>query len=350
MKNITKNKFFKSTLCLCLIIALLSRCMVFYLALASNVILGERIAEGFWRLKTPFFNMFAVWDSAYYLAIAKSGYNSDKSWGFFPLYPLILRIFSLPFTLFTNEPLVVGGFFLSNILFIALIVYFYKLTLLLFKNKNITYLSTLFLSISPASVFFSALYSESLFMFLMVASLYYMETGKWKISTFFAILTALTRPIGFLMFIPILYKSFPLLKKNKSIIIHPIITLFSPSIFMLYSYFMTKNPITYINSKVKFWYHNLTDPITSFGYLPIENQIITGPIIIASLLALFYFFKSFYKKKTESYKIPYFLLSISLLIVYLFTGQLTSFPRFTLTLLPIYWVMSEISLKYMPSR
>lgn len=337
------KEFLKTSLGKVFLIALFSRILIFCVALISNSFTGDMVVEGLWRADTPFFNLFAVWDSAYYMHIATHGYTHDIYWGFFPLYPLLIKCFSLLFTSFLDvgEAIVVGGFLLSNIFFFGLIIYFFKLTLLIFKNKNIAYLSTLFLCIFPSSIFFSAVYTESLFMFLTISSLYYMEKNKWEKSTVLAFLSGLTKPIGFLIFIPLICKAFYKIKRgeNKLIVFFPMLILFSYISFMFYGYLSTGDFFIHQGVQSEYWGRNFSNPLSTFMLLQKENQMLVAPFIFLSLLPFLYFSKL--SKKINKYYIYAFIL----LIIYLFSGHIISFPRHALTLIPIFWFMGKISLK-----
>lgn len=322
-----------------LVVAVISRVFVYVVAILGDLFVDVKIADGLWRASTPFFNLFAVWDSAYYMVIALHGYTETIYWGFFPLYPIAIKLMSYLF-FFSNEPALLSGFFVSNIFFILLIIYFYRLTLLIFKKREIAFYSTLFLSISPASVFFSAVYTESLFMFLLIASFYYMEKESWQKSAIFGFLAGLTKIVGFWIFLPLLYKiiSDNRQKKHTSILIYPIFVLSSYVVFMFYGYLKTGNLFVYHISKLTYWDIGLHNPIYQFFMLNRIDQLIIFPFIILSIVSLLYFFKS---KKL----IPYTIHSFVLLLIYLITVSPISFPRYSLTIIPIFWYLSTISIK-----
>jgi len=329
------NKFMSKEIKKIFLIALLSRFLVFITAIISDFIIFKESIP--WRSPLPFFKLFAVWDSSYYSHIAVHGYTELIYWGFYPLYSLlvkvpyhILSIFNVP------DPAVISGFFISNILFFPVVYYFYKLTKLFFENEKISFISTIFFCFFPSSVFFSAVYSESIFLLLIVSSIYYIERGDLKISVPLAILSGITRPVGFLIFIPFIYKF--LKSRERKYFISSILIFFSPIIFFLYSYFNTGNLFIYFLSKSVYWQNKLSNPIGFIMDLEIINQITILFSILLYLLSLKYFLR-----KKSLY--PYLIYFTILFLIYLFSNSIPSFVRYSLTLLPIFWFMGKVSSK-----
>lgn len=330
-----------------LVIGGLSRIVVFCTAILSNIVWGIRSAPGLWDLDIAFFNLFARWDSGYYLEIARFGYDG-RHWAFFPLYPLVIRIVSLPFAIFLSieNAMAVAGFLTSNFCFFLLIIYFHKLTLTLFRSRRMT-MSAPFLCIFPSSIFFSVVYSEALFMFLTMASLYYMETSKWEKATIPAVLSGLTRPVGFLISIPLWYKAWVEVKggRRKFIFICPILTLCTYPIFMCYGYLMTGN--LFIHHRAQAYFRRSMVPFISITGLPVYISLgLVLPIVVLSFFSILDFFRfkeNWLRFTSRGEIIPYYFHASALLFVYLFLADPNSFARFALTLLPVYWFLSKMS-------
>jgi Gpi18-like mannosyltransferase len=178
------------------------------------------------EMKTPIIGMFMRWDSEYYLSIAKNGYPlgypnvntfptttasgspmpktiAYPQWAFFPLYSAVMAALALVFTPFLSltPSLMLSGVIISNISFFVSAYFFYKLTRKLF-NSRVALISTAFYSFWVGGVFFSAIYSEALFMALALGAFYYLEENKLPIAVFLGFLATFTRSDGFLIFIP----------------------------------------------------------------------------------------------------------------------------------------------------
>ncbi len=133
-------------------------------------------------------NGYSNWDAKHFLYIAENGYQFENSVAFFPLYPFTIRSlvhFWSPSSSESADNFIVtkpdwtqyllSGCLLNIVYFTLANVYLYKLTNVLFNdNKLISLFSCLFFCINPANVFFSAVYSESLFSLLTFSSLFYL--------------------------------------------------------------------------------------------------------------------------------------------------------------------------------
>jgi hypothetical protein len=136
------------------------------------------------------------WDAEHYLRIANQGYFGTEP-AFFPLYPLLIRIVGG----FTGSHLI-AGLIVSNAASFLALLYLYKLVEHEY-NRHVAQRATFFVSIFPTAIFFSAVYSESLFLFLTVASFYYMRERRWLMAGVFGFFAALTRSEGILLAAPL---------------------------------------------------------------------------------------------------------------------------------------------------
>jgi hypothetical protein len=141
----------------------------------------------------------ARWDSVWYLAIANDGYPADdtRRAAFFPLYPLLLRAVDAV----VRSP-IVAGTLVSVACFAAALVLLHRLTeieLGLPAARTTVWALALF----PGAVFFSAVYSEALYLALSVGSVYAARTGRWAWAGAAGALGAATRSAGVLLVVPL---------------------------------------------------------------------------------------------------------------------------------------------------
>jgi len=114
------------------------------------------------------------WDGHHFLHIAQHGYTFESNLAFFPLYPLLVRTLSQflfwlqsDYLLLSSvSTLKISAIFLSNAFFLLATEQLYDLSRKVLKDEYLAYKAALFFCINPASVFFSAPYSESLNAFL----------------------------------------------------------------------------------------------------------------------------------------------------------------------------------------
>lgn len=141
----------------------------------------------------------ANWDGVWYTLIAEYGYELQPATAaFWPLYPLILRIgqalniWSVP----------VFGIVFSNLAFLVALVLFYRLVRLDY-GQAVAGRAVWLLALFPTAYYFSALYTESLFLLLTVGAVYCGRTGRWGRAAALGALAALTRNTGVLLLIPL---------------------------------------------------------------------------------------------------------------------------------------------------
>jgi len=137
-------------------------------------------------------DVWARWDSNWFLKIAEEGYSWPSSTpAFFPLYPLLVAGLGL---LFFGHPLL-AGVVVSLVAGSAAFALLYRLTVIKLGSATARH-TVLFLALAPTSLFFGAVYSESLFLLLAVATFLTAEKGSfWKAGTL-AGLALLTRSAG----------------------------------------------------------------------------------------------------------------------------------------------------------
>jgi Mannosyltransferase (PIG-V) len=174
------------------------------------------ITDGFGRLGDLLAAPAARWDSAWYLVIARYGYRPDlgvytsSRTAFFPLYPLGLRgIASL------GVPPVAAGVLLS-VCALALALYgIHRLTTLeLGRHQQSSLdrerlagaarLAVTLTAFAPMAFFFSAVYSESLYLALSVGLFWSARHGRWAWVGVLGALAGATRSTGLVLILPAL--------------------------------------------------------------------------------------------------------------------------------------------------
>ncbi len=204
----------KSPLKTIMVVAVLSRALVFAMGIITAAIFGERpLCQYCGDIGVPFISLFSRWDSGYYVEIALHGYSNliVPQWEFFPSYPALIgvlgRLLSIVIPMPQDLAVYSMGFVVSNLAFLGSVYYMYKLSMLVLRNAKLAAYSSLLLVFCPAGVFLSAVYSDSLFLLLTLTSLYYWRIGGFKKSALVGFFGALTRPVGIFLAVPYLYES-----------------------------------------------------------------------------------------------------------------------------------------------
>jgi hypothetical protein len=141
----------------------------------------------------------ARYDSVWYIGIAQHGYFTDQAHAFFPLYPLVIKAIDTV----VNEPLIVG-FVVSLLCFTGSLVLLYRLALL-DVGPRAAALSLWLLALFPLSLYFSAVYTESIFTLLSIWSIYAARTDRWLLAGVMAGLASAARSDGFVLIVPLVW-------------------------------------------------------------------------------------------------------------------------------------------------
>jgi Mannosyltransferase (PIG-V) len=152
----------------------------------------------------------ARWDASWYLVIAHYGYRPDLGAftssrdAFFPLYPLGLRAFG-----WLGVPLVLAGVAISMLAFGVALYLIHRLTTLELARLGkpggeVARLAVLVTAFAPMAFFFSAVYSEALYLALSVGLFYAARQGRWALVGVLAALAGATRSAGIVLLLPAL--------------------------------------------------------------------------------------------------------------------------------------------------
>ena len=137
-------------------------------------------------------DVWARWDSNWFIRIAEHGYSWPSGTpAFFPLYPLLVA--GLGQVL--GGHILLAGVVVSLAAGTAAFGLLYRLTLERLGEETARR-TMLFLAVAPTSLFFGAVYSESLFLLLTVAAFLAAERGRFWQAGAVAGLALLTRAAG----------------------------------------------------------------------------------------------------------------------------------------------------------
>jgi hypothetical protein len=149
-------------------------------------------------------NLPARWDTGWYYNIATFGYEynpadrSQQTIAFFPAYPLLMRYVG---RLLGSQPLV-AGLLVSFGAFLAALVYLFRLARQ-HLDEDQAAAALLLLAAYPFAIFYSAVYTESVFLLGTVAAFYHLSRGHSGRAAAWGLLVGLTRPNGFLLSVPL---------------------------------------------------------------------------------------------------------------------------------------------------
>ncbi len=154
-----------------------------------------------WRIySNDFLDLPARWDTGWYLGIATEGYRFDpgarsedqQNIAFFPAYPMTVRYLSV---LLGRQPLwtAVG---VSLVAFFLALGYFLRLARDELGDDEAARTAVMLLAVYPFAVFFSAAYTESLFLLTLVGAVYHFRQNQLWRAAAWGFVCGLTRPNG----------------------------------------------------------------------------------------------------------------------------------------------------------
>ncbi|XP_033231842.1 GPI mannosyltransferase 2 isoform X1 [Belonocnema kinseyi] len=166
-----------------------TRLLIILLQILFNIICPDHNADAFRSPRNPrennsvFDNMVTLlfgglvrWDAEYFIHIAKYGFTHEETLVFFPLYPMtiwciaiVLRVALFIFN--DHSVIVLTAVFINFVCFVRSAVTLYDLSIVVLKNTNIAYKAAILYCLNPASIFFTAVYSESMFAYLTFRSM-----------------------------------------------------------------------------------------------------------------------------------------------------------------------------------
>lgn len=294
------------------------------------------------------FSIFGTYDTAWYLRIAedwypnlKEGYNHymANKYTFYPLYPALIRLVSI----ITHANYFFSGLIISNICLIFSGYFLHKISEK-YYDKRIADWSLIFLYAFPVSFILSGVFTESLYLMLILIVFYLASLEKWIVAGFFAMFLTMCRPIGVFVIVPLMLMylqniNFDLRKISKNIL-GLFLTFVGILILLIHNYLVagrTFSVFALYGSDYKLPFMNpfivLYNWLTSHYFSMTFLAIFTVAFIVCWIL--------FYRHIRIQYHIIIF---YSLLVPMCYS--LGSMPRMMLVAFPIFILMSSVVIKY----
>ncbi len=356
-----KNIEISYSLKLAILTAVISKLAVFAIAYASTYLTNGGPTNPPYIL----LNELVRWDSQQYLRIAQFGYvnQGDAANGivFFPFYPFLIRIITFDFN-YAN----LSGLIISNVSSILTVVYLFKLVKLDYSD-SVAKKTILFLCIFPTACFLSAVYTESVFLLLTIASLYYARNSNWPLAGLLGILSTLTRITG-LVLVPTLaveyfYQKKLTIKLNKMISLNGFFTYIKVKaldrrlfwsiipatgflIYLFINFIVTGNPFTFASVESKHFFQDFNplagwkSAIGHWTTTSYPNNLMIGVFqVIFAVFGYLMIVIGYKLKLRPSYQICMFftwLVAVS-------TSFWLSVPRYILVVFPQFIVLGLLS-------
>ncbi|HEX3031173.1 MAG TPA: mannosyltransferase family protein [Bacillota bacterium] len=287
-------------------------------------------------------NGLANWDGRWYLRIVESGYD-PKAAAFFPGYPALIAVLQN----LGIEPLW-GAVIAANLAFLGVLISLYCLLSLDFA-PDVILRSLWYLALFPTAFFFSAVYTESLYLLLVILCLYFARRHYWLASGCMGMLACLTRSAGVLLLFPLLYEfwhekrlSFTTTSWRGWLGLAPFGLL--PAGLLIYMYHLWATlgqPLAFMTAQ-QYWKRQAAVPwapiIKTLGTIGQGNNLVNF-LFTALALVLLILGISMLRPSYSLYGLFGILLPLCTPATH---SPLLSMPRFVLVLFPIYVVLALV--------
>jgi hypothetical protein len=317
-----------------------TRVAVIVIAELAAVIIGQRAGVHVQESGNLLLAVWGRWDAVHYIDIAIQGYQGTDM-AFFPLFPFLIRVVG---ALAGNH--LVAGMLISNACFFFGLLYLYKL-LEHEYDRAVARRAIFYVSIFPTAVFFSAVYTESLFFMLTVASFYYMRAHLWWVAGIFGFFAALTRVEGVLLVVPFAIEWFVQYRKELhrgllDLLGGALIPL-GLAVYMAYLWVLRADPLYFSHVQIH-WNRHFAPPwvsiINAFEKIShaVAGQTVANQALeLAFTVLMIAVLVGGFTRLRPSY-IAYMALSI---LVPMCTSSLMSMPRFALVLFPMFAILAR---------
>jgi hypothetical protein len=142
---------------------------------------------------------FSLWDGSWYRLVSIYGYNPGMkaNAAFFPAYPWLMK-WGHQLTGWSPQSI---GYIISNVAFFGALVFVYLIVSMDF-SAGVAKRTLWAVALFPTAFFFTAVYTESLFLLFAAGALYMARRRMWWAAGAIGLLAALTRSAGVMLLAP----------------------------------------------------------------------------------------------------------------------------------------------------
>jgi hypothetical protein len=301
-----------------------------------------------WSAGPAWYFRLLRWDSGWYGAIARSGYqyNGDpspqSSIVFYPLYPLLSRAVVVAFGVSVDVALLLVAN-AASLVAVLLMTKFVKDEV----GDEVALLSLSCFCFFPFSLFLSAGYTEPLLLVLVLSSLILLARQRYAPASLLAGLAAATRPTGIVMLPVILWEMWrrrttSILRLLPRIALCGLLAASGLLIYMAYLWYAFGQPLAFAAGQAG-WHHEAwSDRLLSaltlgpFRRSPLHDDLLVSEIAFVSFLVL-----TIWSFRRLAPAAPLYGLG-ALLLPYATLGIYTATYRFVLVCIPAFMMMGLI--------
>jgi hypothetical protein len=188
-----------------------TRLAVLFVGYMAVFTIGYREGGAPWKLveDNEFLNLQARWDVGWYLGIAIDGYRytpnrplDQQNIVFFPAYPLLMRVAGRLLG-GASTSFVLGGTLISLAGFFVALAYLFSFAREMLDDDEAAGDAVWLLAAFPFALFFSAVYTESLFLAASLGAFHHFRRRELVRAGAWGLLVGLTRPPGCFVSVPL---------------------------------------------------------------------------------------------------------------------------------------------------
>lgn len=354
-------------------IFLSTRIVLTLVGIIAHATLEPGYGKQFSWSKYQWLDLWGVWDSFWYMNIVQEGYSTasaipgsagQTNFPFFPMYPLLMKGVGEVI----GDRYFLAGLFVSNICLLVSAYLLYQLVKA--ERPETTYTKTTstetaskaaasktarrsvkFLFLFPISFIFSGLFTESLYLCLMLICFYYAKRRRWLVVGIAGACLSATRTLGVLIILPMAFeylrsidftwRSIDLNKfRARQDVFYLLLIPVGLLCFGLYSYQVTGD-FFYFKTNQAAWGREILNPAVVLVKALVEGVKTGDAKILLELtftLVALIFPTVFYKK----IGFAYWLLCMYSVLIPLAAG-IDSMARYTLPLFPLFIIFGKLS-------
>lgn len=295
-----------------------------------------------------FIYVWGGFDGVHYLNISENGYTQQYTQAFFPIFPILIKVFS-----FGIIPKLFVGVAINNIGFFFSLIILKKIIKVWFPKIKYQFIVLLYLSF-PTSFFFNAVYNEGLFLCLSLLSFYFCYGRKYLYSSIAGAFSTGVRLIGIFILPALLIFTF--LENFKKLKVNTLWLLLIPTgllLYMIYLQIEFNDYLYFLHAQNYFGNSRSSDfvllPQVIYRYLKILTSVMpntsTYTISFIEVLsaATFITLPVVYFRKISKSWLFY---SLSIVVIPSMTGTFSSVPRYVLMSFPVFFIIASAKPKF----
>ena len=249
----------------------------------ANVTIPDYQNQGFTVLEqpNPFWDRFARWDAGWYYGIASGGYKyvegGRSNLAFFPVYPQLMGALGRAMG-GAQQDFYFAGILISWLAFSAALPLLYRLALFDVSHEQATR-ATVYAAVFPSAYFFGVVYSESLFLLLLVSAALALRSKRWIWAAAAAAVMTATRVNG-VMFLPALaligWDAASSPRERRWALAASTFGVAGIAAYSLFVYSASGDPFEWYHSITRWGYHPGGNPLS--GLVSLAQHLIADPI------------------------------------------------------------------------